>query len=46
MEGFEQTAAVPVRKNFLNQLVALLFFEMFDIKNCDCFRRKLENSQL
>ena len=46
MGRFEQFAAVPVRESFLNQLVAMIIFEKVDFKNCDCFRRKPENSQL
>ena len=43
MGQFEKFAAVPVRKSFLNQLVALIFFEMVNIKNFDYIRRKLKN---
>ena len=46
MEWFELSVAVPLRNSFLNQIEALLFFEKAGIKNCDCFRRKLENSRL
>ena len=43
---FDHSVAVPVQKSFLDQLVALLFFVKFEIKNYDCFRRKPEISKL